>query len=39
MNIVGFGFTYQSLFPESRKYDAESLSAAKSHVESKWLEN
>jgi Ca-activated chloride channel family protein len=31
-NIVGFGNTFQKLFPESRAYDEASLSAASAHV-------
>lgn len=31
-NIVGFGHTFESLFPESRPYDDASLSAASAHV-------
>ena len=32
-NIVGFGSTYQALFPESRAYDQSSLEAATRHVD------
>jgi Ca-activated chloride channel family protein len=32
-NIVGFGTTFESLFPESRRYDDESLSQASHYVE------
>ena len=31
-NIVGFGSTYESLFPESRSYDEASLAEASRHV-------
>jgi Ca-activated chloride channel family protein len=31
-NIVGFGSTFQTLFPESRAYDEASLAAASAHV-------
>ena len=31
-NIVGFGTTFESLFPENRPYDEESLSRASVHV-------
>src|SRR5262249_29229603 len=31
-NIVGFGGTFGSLFPESRRYDDESLSQASTYV-------
>jgi hypothetical protein len=31
-NIVGFGATYESLFPETRAYDQSSLDAASRHV-------
>jgi Ca-activated chloride channel family protein len=31
-NIIGFGSTYQVLFPESRAYDDSSLNAASEHV-------
>ncbi len=32
-NIVGFGSTYEMLFPESRPYDEETLGEASRHVE------
>ena len=31
-NIVGFGSTYEALFPESRAYDEASLAEASAHV-------
>jgi hypothetical protein len=31
-NVVGFGSTFQMLFPESRPYDESSLKAASEHV-------
>jgi Ca-activated chloride channel family protein len=31
-NIIGFGSTYESLFPKSRAYDDDSLRAASEHV-------
>jgi Ca-activated chloride channel homolog len=31
-NIIGFGSTYQSLFPKPRPYDDDSLAAASAHV-------
>jgi hypothetical protein len=33
-NIVGFGSTHESLFPEARAYEQASLDAASRHVES-----
>ena len=33
-NIVGFGSTYESLFPESRPYDETSLNEASAHAAS-----
>lgn len=33
-NIVGFGSTFESLFPESRAYDEASLAAASAHARS-----
>jgi len=33
-NIVGFGSTYEVLFPESRPYDEKSLAEASAHVQS-----
>jgi Mg-chelatase subunit ChlD len=33
-NIVGFGSTFESLFPESRAYDDASLAAASQHARS-----
>jgi hypothetical protein len=33
-NIVGFGSTYESLFPESRHYDEASLNEASAHAAS-----
>jgi hypothetical protein len=31
-NIVGFGFSHEALFPESRPYDEATLKAASAHV-------
>ncbi|XP_057373545.1 von Willebrand factor A domain-containing protein 5A-like [Daphnia carinata] len=33
VNIAGFGFTYEELFPESRKYDEVILNTAKAYAE------
>ena len=32
-NVVGFGSTFESLFPESRPYDEQSLAEATKHVQ------
>ncbi|KAI9556533.1 hypothetical protein GHT06_016323 [Daphnia sinensis] len=33
VNIAGFGFTYEELFPESKKYDEVVLNTAKTYAE------
>lgn len=37
VNIIGFGSSFQSLFPSSQKYDGETLAAAKSHADCKTI--